>query len=96
MKSNLIAVRHNTAENRFEIELENGELAVADYERRGTDLVMSHTFVPPDFRGQGFAEKVVRAALEYAREERLRVVPACSYVAAFIRRHPEFHPLVMA
>jgi uncharacterized protein len=95
MNSNPITVRHNVEEHRFETDV-GGEQCVADYERRGTDFVMTHTYVPPSLRGQGIAEKLVRAALEYARDERLRVVPACSYVDAYIRRHPEFKPLVMA
>jgi len=32
---------------------------------------------------------LVRAALDFARTERLRVIPACSYVAAFVERHPD-------
>jgi predicted GNAT family acetyltransferase len=93
--SNLITVRHNSPENRFEAEV-GGELSVADYELRGTEMIMTHTYVPPQLRGQGIAEKLVRVALEHARDQRLRVVPACSYVAAFIRRHPEFQPLLVA
>ena len=88
-----VMVRHNAAENRFEAEVE-GRLSVADYQLRGTDMIMTHTFVPPEQRGRGIAEKLVRVALEHARTERLRVVPACSYVDAFIKRHREFEPLV--
>jgi predicted GNAT family acetyltransferase len=93
--SNRIVVRHNAEERRFEADV-GGEISVADYEERGTEMIMTHTYVPPQLRGQGIAEKIVRVALEYARSQRLRVVPACSYVAAFIKRHPEFHPLVAA
>lgn len=88
-----ITVRHNTAEHRFEAEVD-GHLSVADYEIRGTDMIMTHTFTPPEARGRGIAEKLVRAALEHARSERLRVVPACSYVRVFIERHAEFQPLL--
>jgi len=93
-QSNQVMVRHNAASNRFEADV-GGQLSVADYQLRGTEMVMTHTYVPPELRGQGIAEKLVRAALEHARSERLRVVPACSYVDAYIRRHPEFRPLVM-
>jgi predicted GNAT family acetyltransferase len=88
-----ISVRHNAAAHRFEAEVD-GRLAVADYELDGERVVFTHTFVPPELRGRGIAEKLVRAALEWARTEQRRVVPACSYVAAFIRRNPEFGPLV--
>lgn len=89
-----VTVRHNADEHRFEADVD-GHLSVADYRLRGTEMIMTHTFVPPELRGRGIAEKLVRVALEHARSERLRVVPACSYVDAFIKRHPEYHPLVM-
>lgn len=89
-----VTVRHNAAENRFEADVE-GHLSVADYQLRGTEMIMTHTFVPPELRGRGIAEKLVRVALEHARSERLKVVPACSYVDAFIKRHSEFRPLLM-
>jgi uncharacterized protein len=88
-----IMVRHNAAENRFEAEVD-GRLSVADYELRGTEMIMTHTFVPPELRGRGIAAKLVRSALEHARSERLKVVPACSYVDVYFRRHPEFRPLL--
>ena len=94
-QSTPITVRHNQQEHRFEADVE-GMISVAEYEQRGTEMIMTQTFVPPALRGQGIAEKLVRVALEFARTERLRVVPACSYVAAFIQRHPEFRPLLAA
>ncbi|HVS52290.1 MAG TPA: GNAT family N-acetyltransferase [Opitutaceae bacterium] len=90
---NSISVRHNAAERRFEAEVD-GQLAVAEYEHDGERMVFTHTFVPPALRGRGLAEKVVRAGLDYARAEGRRIVPACSYVAAFVERHAEFKPLI--
>ena len=87
------AVKHNTAESRFEIAVD-GKLCVADYVLRDGEMVITHTFVPPELRGRGLAEQVVRAALEHARAEKLRVVPACSYVGVFIERNKEYQPLL--
>ena len=91
--SNEIVVRHNVAEHRFETTV-GGFLAVAEYELTAGIVVFTHTFVPGELRGRGVAEKLVRAALEWARGERRRVVPACSYVARFIERNPEFLAVV--
>lgn len=88
-----IVVRHNAAESRFEAVVE-GLLSVADYKLEGGTMVLTHTFVPPELRGRGVAEKLVRAALEWARAEKRRIVPACSYVGVFLQRHPEFRDLV--
>ena len=88
-----VAVTHNVAEHRFETTVD-GRLSVADYELRPGEIVMTHTFVPPELRGRGIAEKLVRAALAHAQREKLRVVPSCSYVAQFIQRHREYQSLL--
>jgi len=36
----------------------------------------------------------VKFALEAAREQGKQVVPLCPFVAAYIKRHPEYQPLV--
>lgn len=82
------SVKHDRAARRFTLEVD-GKLAVAEYRLTDGRIVMTHTFVPPELRGRGLAEQIVRAALEYARAEKLKVVPQCSYVEAFLRRNPE-------
>ncbi len=86
-------VRHNPAASRYEIEID-GRLAVAEYELTGDRQVFTHTLVPPELRGRGLAEALVRTALDDARAAGRRVVPACSYVAVFIQRNPAYAPLV--
>jgi predicted GNAT family acetyltransferase len=44
--------------------------------------------------GQGIAGRLVKAALDDARSQRLTVVPICRFVAAYIRRHPEYRDMV--
>lgn len=86
-------VRHNEAERRYEIALE-GKLAVAEYEFADGKQVFTHTIVPSEFRGRGFAEALVRTALNDAKAAGRKVVPACSYVAVFIERNKEFASLL--
>jgi predicted GNAT family acetyltransferase len=88
-----IIVRHNTEGSRFEAVVD-GHLAVCDYAMERGRMVFTHTFVPPELRGRGLAEKLVRAALDYARSQKLTIVPACSYVAAYVQRHAEYQDLV--
>lgn len=87
-------VIHNPAEQRFELVID-GHMAKAEY-RRDSDqtLVFHHTLVPNELRGRGLAGRVVKAGLDYAREHHLQVAPACSYVATYIERHPEYQPLL--
>ncbi|MCM2275341.1 MAG: N-acetyltransferase, partial [Candidatus Didemnitutus sp.] len=55
--------------------------------------IFTHTLVPPQLRGRGLAEALVRRALDDARAAGRKVVPACSYVDVFIQRHPDYQAL---
>ena len=84
-----MSVSHNASLGRYEMETEHG-LAVAVYRQQGDSLVFTHTEVPPADEGKGIGSKLVRAALDDARRRGFKIVPACSFVAAFVRRHPEY------
>ncbi|NUQ86057.1 MAG: N-acetyltransferase [Anaerolineales bacterium] len=88
-----IQVTHNPAENRFETWIE-GELSKLDYMEDRDSILMMHVGVHPEHRGQGVAGKLTRVALEYARDKSLRVIPMCTYVRAYINRHPEYAELM--
>ncbi len=82
-------VRHNEARSRYELDTEHG-VAIAVYGRQGDRLIFSHTEVPPKSEGKGIGSRLVRFALDDARKRGFKIVPACSFVADFVRRHPEY------
>lgn len=88
-----LPVRHNEAASRFEAEVD-GLLSVCDYRRQGDVLLLTHTEVPRALEGRGIAAALVAAALDWARSQGLRVRPLCSYVAVYMRRHPEARDLL--
>jgi hypothetical protein len=90
-----IAVRHNAERRRYEAAVD-GQLSVCEYEDDAGRRIFTHTGVPPELRGRGIAEQLVRAALADAAAARIKVVPACAYVARFIERHREFQTLLEA
>ena len=81
-------VFHNERLHRFEIDVE-GEPAVLEYRMHGGALRLLHTDVPEKGQGKGFAGALVRAAFDHARAVNQQVVPMCSYVVSYLRRHPE-------
>ena len=89
---NKLDVIHNQNENRFETWID-GNLSKLDYIQDGKNFVITHVGVYPSLRGQGVAGRIVEVSLAYARENSLRVIPMCSYAAAYIRRHPEYAEL---
>lgn len=88
-----IIVENNKEAQRFETDI-NGTLGVAEYQLNGQKIIFTHTGVPRSIGGQGVANKLVKTALDYARDNHLQVVPLCSFVSVYIRRHPEYKDLL--
>jgi predicted GNAT family acetyltransferase len=88
-----LPIVHNLAAQRFEANVK-GMLCHADYRRIGDTLHMVHTEVPPQLEGRGIAGELIEAALDYAGANGLKVTPLCSFVRAYMRRHPETHSLL--
>lgn len=88
-------IKHDPTSGRFSKQLDGHEAELV-YRRQGTRLIIDHTGVPQAIGGRGVAGELVKAVLDYARADGLRVVPACSYAADFVRRHPEYVDLVDA
>ncbi len=82
-------ILHDAAAHRFHFELD-GHQAELTYRREGRLMVIDHTWVPQAIGGRGLAGRLVQAAFEHARENHYKVVPACSYAAVWVSRHPEF------
>jgi uncharacterized protein len=53
-------------------------------------IIIDHTGVPDEFRGQGIGLKLVARAVEDARKAGITVIPLCPFAAAQFRRHPEW------
>ncbi len=86
-------VRHNPAQRRFEMETPAG-LAFANYHEDRGVLLVTHTETPRALRGRGYGDLLVKGMLDVARAEGRKVKPLCSFVAAYMRRHPETQDLV--
>lgn len=87
-------IRNNENESRFETTVD-GHTAFSEYELEEPNrIVFTHTLVPDELSGRGIAGEIVKYALENARERKLTVVPQCPYVAAYIKRHPEYEDLL--
>jgi hypothetical protein len=77
---------HNAEASRYEMALPDG-LALIEYRMSGDQIVFAHTEVPPAYEGQGVATRLTHQALADVRARGLKLVPACPFTAAFIRRH---------
>jgi uncharacterized protein len=85
-------IQHEGGERRgaFYIEREGRRVAELTYRMMGADAMVDHTWVEPKLRGGGEAGSLVAAAVEWAREEHVKLVPACSYVRAVFDSTPAY------
>jgi predicted GNAT family acetyltransferase len=88
-----VVVQNNPARNRFEVHLDNA-VAELTYQRSGDTIVFVHTGVPKEISGRGIATLLAQTGLEFARVEKLKVVPECPFVRGYLRQHPEYHDLL--
>jgi predicted GNAT family acetyltransferase len=82
--------------SRYEIRDGDRLLGQAAYQRRGDQVVFTHTEVDDDQEHSGLGSTLVRAALDDVRSRGGSVVPLCSFVRGWIERHPEYRDLVAA
>lgn len=86
-------VRHNEKFHRFEAG-EPPNLAKLNYRPAGYSVDLVHVEVPAEYQGQGLAGKLAEAALNWAREQKLKVIPSCPYVQGYLGKHPEYSDLL--
>ena len=87
-------VRDNVERHRFEIDLGDGSLAIAEYTLPEGKILFTHTEVPPAHEGQGLGTMLIQAGLASARERGLKVMPICPFFAAYMKKHAEEQDLL--
>ncbi|HEX7080134.1 MAG TPA: GNAT family N-acetyltransferase [Gammaproteobacteria bacterium] len=90
-----IVIEHDERGSRFVARVAGGE-AYLTYVRLGPrTLDYYSTFVPESLRGRGIASALVRHALAYAKDRRLKIVPTCPFVAHVVQQDRSFDDLVV-
>ena len=87
-------VRDNPEQHRFEIDLGDGSMAVAQYTLPAGKIMFTHTEVPPAHEGKGLGTMLIKFALAAARERGLQVIPICPLFAAYMQKHAEVQDLL--
>jgi predicted GNAT family acetyltransferase len=91
-----VRVVNNTEASRYEAYVGPELAGFSEYRVRPDAIVFTHTEIDDAFEGKGVGTAVARGALEDVRAHGDVIVPLCPFIAAFIRRHEEFHDLVAA
>jgi uncharacterized protein len=80
--------------HRYEMD-EQGLTSWADYRLSGDRLVIDHVESPQALRGTGAAGRLMAAIGADARAKALKIIPICSYAAAWLARSAEFGDLAL-
>jgi len=90
-----LSIQHDRTKHQFKAFVEN-ELCYLDYSLTDDPKIWDyyHTFVPPSLRGLKIAQQLVIYALNYAKENDLKIIPSCQYVKRFVEKHAEYQSLI--
>jgi predicted GNAT family acetyltransferase len=76
-------------ENRggFYIDKDNIHIAEMVIAIKDNKLIVFHTEVEPELKGQNIGKLLLETMVEYARKNNLKVVPYCPFVRGQFKRH---------
>ena len=94
MKENLDII-HKPEVNRFETTVD-GYIAFVEYALHDNIFTFAHTVVPRALGGRGLGTTLVQRVLDYAVQQGYQVDPQCSFVRAYIDRHPDYQSVSLA
>jgi len=73
----------------------DGKEAYLRYTMKGENVIdFIYTYTPPELRGNGLAEKIVREGFLFAKGSKLKVIPTCPYIMYFLSKNEEFRNLL--
>lgn len=85
------AVTDNAPARRFEMPIEGDAFAFCTYRQDEAGAYhLLHAEVPPAYEGRGIGGALARGTFDLAREKGLKLVPHCSFMVAWARRHPDY------
>lgn len=94
MRYKEIQLIDNKEQHSYEIWVDD-KRSFIDYKLKGDQSVLLHTEVPEELRGNEIAAALVEKTFRYLEEKNMKVVPICSYVQAYLKRHSKWDHLVV-
>jgi len=84
----------NIDKKRFELIVDDSIATLYIEEYAPNVWIFTHTLVPDPLKGKGIGSELLEKALKYCQEHKKRVIPECSFVAAYFHRHPHWQSLL--
>jgi uncharacterized protein len=81
---------------RFTISVDGTVAGFTEIKDGDGQRMFPHTEVDDAFQGRGLASILIGEALQQTKDAGLRIVPVCSMVQDYVKKHPEFADVVDA
>lgn len=90
-----VKLKINDKNGCFYIEVNQKQEALMTFVFAGLDkIIIDHTEVNPENNGKGFGKKMVVKAVEYARENGIKIIPLCPFAKSVFDKNPEFNDVL--
>lgn len=90
-----LEIIHNESENCFETTVDSFVAKVIYTLSDNKVMDVTGTYVPNELGGKGIAAALTKYVLEYAREQKWKVKPICSYTVAYMKKNTEYGDLLL-
>jgi len=57
-------------------------------------FIIDHTEVDPGYKGEGLGRKLVKAGVDFAKENKLKIIPLCPFAKKIIEKNEEFQEVL--
>lgn len=85
----------NAERHQYEFHIEKYTPRIEYIKSENGEIYLTHAEVPTELSGNGIGSQLVKKTLEDIDRQKLRLVPLCPFVAAYIHKHPEWKRIVM-
>ncbi|TCK69172.1 hypothetical protein DFQ05_0691 [Winogradskyella wandonensis] len=86
-------IKHDNSESKGRFYIENEEKVIAEmtYSKAGSEkIIIDHTEVDESLQGQGIGFKLVEEAVNFARENNLKILPLCPFAKAVFKKNDSY------
>lgn len=90
----MLALKNNDPLHRYEAFDADVLVGYSEYNLLSDSIMFTHTEVLPEHEGKGVGGFIAAGVLDDARRQGKHVIPACPFIAAYLRKHPEYLDLV--
>jgi predicted GNAT family acetyltransferase len=87
-------IQHDQKNHKFTVNIDGSDCYLNYNLPRNNVIDFYFTYVPGELRGRGIAAQLVEEGLKHAEQNKLKVIPSCSYVNIYIHRHEKYMGLL--